>query len=576
MALLALAAAAALALALAGDPADAKGGSGKSKPAATASTPQTAVQIAVNVPLPPPLPDPVFTGDKDRIHQFDVTGFLQNATVDGSLCPDLSANQWGGTAIVNSIKYVIPCNTILQMPAAAFTWADLFNASAFPPGLALAAATPVFPSVEIRLVGNMVDGQNIAGLVFISQQSLNMGAGIITGFDYANGVIFVGADDGAGQVRVQLNDPNGRFSKGQSSDERFAADDENPTVKSTSGYPMCVPRIDPALASDPLCPQRNRPLAVNGCRNFAGAGVFSPAGWELSAPRANQTYCTAFVMGDPIRSNGTKPDSRQQAPFEVGDYVNFAGTLIHDGLGPNGSDTVSAHTISANLGIFTEPGTLPVYLAIGAFGVSSDDSAGATAINGAAQDAQGRIFLEASVTDVTTVVDLYFIDADPVSGEERNRWITPEAMTEGVNPGAQPYLGGISTQLLGAQPGRARFRANRVAPGILASPTRNVRVVARSLCTPDIVNSQVRTGAGAIPPLGNGSDIQSAVGIDCLERDSAANGLFAGQFVAPVFEFIFPENLMMGDPIVPNDFWSYGFLANGEGPGTGPLIPQPW
>jgi hypothetical protein len=54
-----------------------------------------------------------------------------------------------------------------------------------------------------------------------------------------------------------------------------------------------------------------------------------------------------------------------------------------------------------------------------------------------------------------------------------------------------------------------------------------------------------------------------------------ANGLVAGQYAAPVFEYIFPENVKPGDPIVPNDFWHLPFIRNGEGD-VGPLAPSPW
>jgi hypothetical protein len=50
--------------------------------------------------------------------------------------------------------------------------------------------------------------------------------------------------------------------------------------------------------------------------------------------------------------------------------------------------------------------------------------------------------------------------------------------------------------------------------------------------------------------------------------------------VAPVFEFIFPEGVKPGDPVVPNDFWHLPFIRNGEGvstpTGVGPLDPTPW
>jgi hypothetical protein len=100
--------------------------------------------------------------------------------------------------------------------------------------------------------------------------------------------------------------------------------------------------------------------------------------------------------------------------------------------------------------------------------------------------------------------------------------------------------------------------------------------IVRSLCTPDIINAAVSATAGALAPNAIGTTILDPAGVPCRQRDVAANGLFAGQYVAPTFDFIFAEAVVPGDPIVPNNFWDLGFLANGEGPGTGPLIPQPW
>ena len=162
------------------------------------------------------------------------------------------------------------------------------------------------------------------------------------------------------------------------------------------------------------------------------------------------------------------------------------------------------------------------------------------------------------MTDVTSVVDIYLIDLDPVTGEESHRWITPESMTGAITPGTPPFGGGITTQFIGPQPGRARIRANKATPGILVSPTRYVRVVARQLCTPDKINSK------------------DALGVPCLEHAPAANGLFTGQYLAPTFEFIFPENVVTGDALVPFNIWDLGFLVNGEGLGTGRLTPTPW
>ncbi|MEP6817871.1 MAG: fibronectin type III domain-containing protein, partial [Marmoricola sp.] len=74
----------------------------------------------------------------------------------------------------------------------------------------------------------------------------------------------------------------------------------------------------------------------------------------------------------------------------------------------------------------------------------------------------------------------------------------------------------------------------------------------------------------------------------CLNKNDAtnqvANGLAAGQYYAPTFGFIFPENVKPGDVLVPYDLWHLPFLRFGEGattksaigPGVGPLEPTPW
>ena len=537
-----------------------------------------------NVPelatVPPFVPAQHFTASPGDIKGFTAIGFVQDATVGNSYCPDLPSSQWGGTAVINSVSIIIPCNTVLQMPAATFTWADVFDPGKFhttsriPTRLALAPSGATFdggsfafPSNEIRIEGNIVGGQHIAGLVYISQQSLNSGTGIIKSFDHANGVMLIGPSlDGPVQTRLQLNDPIGRFSAGQSADTRFSVDSDNPTIKAVTGYPMCVPRTDPAIADDPLCPQRNRPLVGNGCRNFAAAGVALPAGRELAPPAPSTRFCSAFVMDDPATAGDGDPTSTQQAPFEIGDLITFSGTLLRgDGQGPGGSDTISVHTISANVGIFTQPGTLPVYIALGEFGVSAEAP---RVFNQVQQEAPNRIFLEASVTDVTSIVDAYLVDIDPVTGKDTQRWITPWSMTGGIGGIASNGLfvdGGITTQFTGPKPGRVRMRATRSTPGILASPTRYLRVVVRSLCDPVNVN-------GTAPLLGN----NPATSVDCLKRAPAANNLYSGQYLAPNFGFIFPENLIPGDPPVPYNLWALGFLVNGEGPNTGRLMPTPW
>jgi hypothetical protein len=593
------------------------GGGGTAKPPPVAPPPPPSV-----IPIPPPAFAPgslALTSGLTFPSAFDITGYIQETKVEDNsvLCPtivpaDPMAPQpsQGGYVKVNGVTYTIPCNTILQMPAASLTWPEFVRLNPnLPDGgnkhhndLDDDLSVDRYAPTELQLVGNYVNGVPIAGLVYVSQESLNGGQGYIADFDYAHGIMYVAHNltetDKKKMVRVRINDPvvnasGGRFSigidsttDGKPNDDRYSVDNENPTIHSSSGYPMCIPRTDPSVADDPLCPQKNRPKVAAGCRNFRTAGVIFPTGRELAVPPATQTYCTGFVMEDPtsllpgilgsldpvlvavhpVSVDPKHPDANQQAPFEKGDFVAYSGNLTPTdsltGLGSDGNEGTYflAHTIEANVGIFTQPGTLPVYLSIGGFGVGADTTA--TAVNGAPQEAQNRIFLEASVTDVKSIVDIYLVDINPATGAQSNRWITPPSMTgelAGVNIAGVNNLvgGGIITQFTGPQPGRARIRATKATPGILISPTRNIRVVARSLCAPEVFNN-------------------AAVGNACLQRKPAANGLFTGQYMAPVFEYIFPENVVAGDPIVTNNFWDLGFLENGEGPGTGPLMPKPW
>src|SRR3954453_3236815 len=513
---------------------------------------------AVSPFVTPTLIDPGFTTNPNDIHGFDETGFIQDATVGNDACQDVTdRRRFGGTVTINNTKIVVPCNMVIQLPANTMTWEEMVDGG---PSLALKDAP--FPSFEVRVVGNIVAGTHMAGLMFASQQSVNGGSGTISKIDYSSGRVHVDTGDPANPAVLEINDPNGRFGRAQSPDGRFSVDDQTPRIHAGTGYPMRVPRQEPASADDPLCPQANRPKPAGAgrhCRNFTDAGVLPlPASGELSAPLATDEFCEKFVMPDPDTRAAGDPDPSQQAPFEVGDQITYSGTLVHGASG----DYISAHTIEANVGIYTQPGTQPAYVAIGEFGVGTADPS-ATAASGVAQEAQDRIFLEAETTDVQTPVYIYMMDVDPRDGTVRNRWVTPFEMT-GENQLGNPS-GGITTQFNGAQPQRARLRATKAPLGLLSQPTRTIRVAVRSLCAPQ-------------PKADGTAGIDQAALDPCLNNaPTTANGLVAGEYTAPTFEFIFPENVMPGDGVVPNDLWHLPFIRNGEGPGNpGPLEPAPW
>lgn len=66
-------------------------------------------------------------------------------------------------------------------------------------------------------------------------------------------------------------DPLGRYGivhAGAPFDDRFCVDPDNPTIRSATGFPMCIPRTAPdgtAAGDDPLCPQStSRPVTASG------------------------------------------------------------------------------------------------------------------------------------------------------------------------------------------------------------------------------------------------------------------------------------------------------------------------
>jgi hypothetical protein len=400
---------------------------------------------------------------------------------------------------------------------------------------------------EIHVVGNRVLGGpagadlQIAGLVFISQSSLNTGAGFINFIDYTTGEFRVGGviGDNTTGARVRLNDPAGRYGRVTSPDIRFTSDPDNPTIVSGTGYPMCIPRSDPATApEDALCPQAQRPIIA------AGPPV---------------QYAGTVNTNDPTNPGlvGVPPDAQKQIPFEVGDYVTFAGTLVTDNAaqptaGPwptNGTagTYISAHTVTNNVAVFTYPGTNPAYVMTNVFLIGT----GGLTVLGAGE-AVVRTRFEGMSTDPSRNVHLYGIDLNPLDGSGTDR----DWGTIGVDPGPPN----------GAVKGRWRFRPPcKLAVGALATdkdctpppgntflpPTRDMRAVIEGAWQPPV--------APAVSP-------------------TAANGLIFGQYRAPIFEYIFPENVP-GSPIVPNNFNTIAFLAQGGvTSSTGVLVGQlnPW
>jgi hypothetical protein len=119
--------------------------------------------------------------------------------------------------------------------------------------------------------------QFIAGLVYLSQDSLRSLTGFVTSIDPTTGQFtlaggFKGqagaAAGGIGGITCVINDPLGVYYAGPTkytANPLWSVDPANPSIRSATGYPMCIP--GPALASgkeDPNCPSKNRPKNTKG------------------------------------------------------------------------------------------------------------------------------------------------------------------------------------------------------------------------------------------------------------------------------------------------------------------------
>lgn len=464
--------------------------------------------------------------------QFDITGFLQEAALDGAV-PAGGVTHQGGHLKVNGHIVTVPAETIVILPANALTWQELFTQAPAPytnvaTGMAMADVPAPMSTYEVHVIGNRVIGatdQYIAGLIYLSQQDLNSGAGYINFIDYTLGEMRVGGviGDATTGTRVRINDPSARFGRANSPDPRFTVDPDNPTIIAATGFPMCLPRTDPAAGGDALCPQTNRLKDING-------GFLSLL--NMPAP-------TAVVAGG--------LDPRVQAPLEVGDYISFAGTLVNDSATPTvgpwpgtAFTYVSAHTIVNNTAIYTAAGTDPAYVSTEVALIGT----GGLSVLGAGEAAI-RTRFEGMTTDPSRNIHLYGMDLNPTTGAVTDR----DWGTVGVDQGAP----------LGAVKGRWRFR-----PPCTATPS----TITDKTCSPPPAGT-------FLPPT---REVRAVIEGKQGTTATFANGIIAGQYHAPILEYIFPENIP-GTPIVENNFNALDFLAKGGyASSAGTLVGQltPW
>ena len=247
-------------------------------------------------------------------------------------------------------------------------------------------------------------------------------------------------------------------------------------------------------------------------------------------------------------------------------------TWSQDGGAPTAATYISAHTIVASLGIYTQPGIDPAYVSVD---VSLIGTGGLTVFG--AGEAAVRTRFEGMTTDETR--------ADRASTASTSTPSpAPRATANGAWPCPDP---GPPT---GAVRGRWRFRPpctatiQTISPGKgctpppagqFIPPTREVRAVvmpnpipgadpAAAVAAP---LSQFQLGSITANPT---SQIPASGAAACTYINgvapahpcTTANGIFYGQYHAPIGEYIFPENVP-GTVVPENNFNTIPFLANG-------------
>jgi hypothetical protein len=518
---------------------------------------QSANPIPWPQPAAIPAPTPIIPDRGGEPTGFDFTGFIQYASLDATpgLCnkddnqfptpanPPLPAQCkiTGGWIELNNTMIRVPQNVVVIFPNTLITWEEVFEQNpnthqgdaVYQSGLAMADTVRFPGTYQGHVQGNIVNGQYIAGLVFIFQDPANFTQGYIERIDYANGVLWVNG------TRVQLNDPviqggitvpnpdgtpqldslgnpiilnKGRYSAGQSPDPRFAVDQNNPTVAAQTGYPMCIPRWSPyldggdgsegpALAlllpddqQDPQCPEKNRPRDITNGTTLVN--IFT-----MNAPGAA-----------PTADNPIPQDPYVEVPFEVGDFINIIGTLEVD---PNTNIPYITATdvMDTNVGAYTWPATDPAYIRIEVV----IQGTGGVPNNLFPQEAGVRTRVEGFTTDWQRPVDVSAIDAD------------------------------CNGNLTFREPAwAANFPVEPGPPGIGVKGRWRVRFPQGGDFLPAVMNVGARV-SGSVPGKNK-------------------NGLTYAEYQLPSGEFIFPENLVPGSRPPRSNFADIQWLDNGMGP----------
>jgi hypothetical protein len=302
-----------------------------------------------------------------------------------------------------------------------------------------------------------------------------------------------------------------------------------------------------AWPANPNCLAANRPLG--------------PTGAPLSIFVMDTVALDTLAAGaDLVPPCGPACDPTKMAPFMVGDFVTYAGKVQRDGPA---ASYISAYDIAANVAIYTKARTGPAYVMIegsliGTMGPPTPIDFTNPASRPIVIEAQDRLKVEGFLTDPSRAVDVYAIDKS-TAGVETLRYLSVAPVQPVPFGRFRLILGSRANALFDTVPGSPDVPTNT-----LKGAPREIMVALRIGGTPGPLNGMLKDTALAAAP-------------------AVAGGLKAGFYVAPLGEYIFPENHVMGEPIVDNNFECMPWLLFGSGPlddaagapNIGPLFPWP-
>ncbi|KFA50062.1 hypothetical protein S40293_11114 [Stachybotrys chartarum IBT 40293] len=229
-------------------------------------------------------------------------GLLVHGGLDDASVNDSTYNS-GGYISVQGFNITVLRNMPVSFPAAYVPWPEFV------------VELDAMRGYEIQVIGNFVNGEPMAAQISTSQLFEILSSGYIESLNFTEGTMKIRS----GPI-LRISDPNGVFPVGYAGTPFFTADDENPSISSYSGMPMCIPRN----SSDPPLPAPKPP------------------------------FCWFSAVADPLR----------MVPFLAGDFVTFSGIR-------RGDEVICYSIVANNVQILTLGTLVYIRMELGLLGIDN-------------------------------------------------------------------------------------------------------------------------------------------------------------------------------------------------------------